>query len=176
MFNSYEPNFGSAELLIGRTLYVYGCGVDTDGLDKGCRLGKVDPATVQDRNTWTFRSSGGWSASTADAAVMFDGNDSLSVSWNDYLQRYIAVYSALFSQNVMIRIARAPEGPWSGELLAFAAKEPADGNTYDAHAHSEYDANGGRTLFVTYSRRLSRDGASELRLVKLDLQLIGQLP
>ena len=54
LFGQNEPNFGSAALISGRTLYVYGCGTPTDGRDKGCRLGKVDSANALDRSGWTF--------------------------------------------------------------------------------------------------------------------------
>jgi Domain of unknown function (DUF4185) len=176
MFSQSEPTFGSASLIRNGVLYVYGCGNSLDGLDKGCRLGKVNPATVQDRSTWSFYAGNGqWSSSVSDAQPVFNGLDILSVSWNEYLQRYITVYSALFSQNVMVRTASAPEGPWSAEMVAFTALAPASGNTYDAQAHSEYDTNGGQTIFVTYSRDHG-DFTSEVRLVRLDLTLTGTLP
>jgi hypothetical protein len=176
MFSQNEPTFGSAAVISNGVLYVYGCGNDTNGLDKGCRLAKVNPATVQDRSTWMFYSGGSsWSSSDGAAVPVFNGLDILSVSWNNYLQRYIAVYSSLFSQNVMIRTSRAPEGPWSDEVLAFTALQPADGgNTYDAQAHSEFDANGGQTIYVTYSRSLT--SGSEVRLVAVHLQTTGPLP
>jgi hypothetical protein len=178
MFSQNEPTFGSTAVISNGVLYVYGCGNDTNGLDKGCRLAKVNPATVQDRTTWTFYAGGGrWSSSVSDAVPVFNGLDILSVSWNNYLQRYIAVYSSLFSQNVMLRTASAPEGPWSDELHAFTALSPASGNTYDAQAHSEFDANGGQTIYVTYSRGLPGGGfSSEVRLVAVQLQTKGPLP
>jgi hypothetical protein len=176
MFSQSEPTFGSASVITNGVLYVYGCGNSLDGLDKGCRLGKVNPATVQDRSTWTFFAGNGkWSPSVSDAQPVFNGLDILSISWNEYLQRYIAVYSALFSQNVMVRTASAPQGPWSNEMIAFTAMAPANGNTYDAQAHSEYDTNGGQTIFVTYSRDHG-DFTSEVHLVRLDLTVTGKLP
>ena len=44
----------------------------------------------------------------------------------------------------------------------------ACGNVYDAHAHSEYDMNGGQTVFVTYSRATGAF-TSEVRLVAVRL-------
>jgi hypothetical protein len=177
MFNQNEPDFGAAAFISAGTLYVYGCSVPNNGWDKGCRVAKVNPATVQDRSTWTFYAGGSmWSSSINDAISVFNGNDILSVSWNNYLQRYIAVYSVPFSQNVVIRTSPAPQGPWSAELLAFTAMQPQQGNTYDAHEHSEYDVNGGQTIYVSYSRGLPASFASEVRLVSLQLQTTGPLP
>ena len=96
----------------------------------------------------------------------------MSVSWNSYLQSYVAVYSPPFSQNVMLRTSPAPEGPWSAELAAFVAMPPVSGNVYDAHAHSEYDANGGQTIYVTYSRSTGTF-TSEVRLVAMELRAAG---
>jgi Domain of unknown function (DUF4185) len=170
IFTENEPNFGSASFVSNGTLYVYGCGTPTDGLDKGCRLGKVDPSSVQNRSAWTFfAGNGNWSPNVSDAVSVFSGDDILSVSWNSFLQRYVAVYSQNFSQNVIMRTSPNPQGPWSDETTAFSAMQPSQGNTYDAHAHPEYDANGGQTIFVTYSRSTGAF-TSEVRLVSIQLQ------
>jgi Domain of unknown function (DUF4185) len=170
LFNEYEPSFGSAALVSGGTLYIYGCGIPTSGSDKGCRLGKVNPANVLDRSAWSYYAgNGNWSSQVGDAVPVFTGDNILSVAWNIYVKRYIAVYSASFSQNVMMRTAPDPEGPWSDELIAFTAMQPAQGNVYDAHAHPEYDANSGQTIYVTYSRSTPAPLSSEMRLVSIEL-------
>jgi hypothetical protein len=168
MFTEDEPTFGSASMIRNGTLYVYGCGIPGSGSDKGCRLAKVDPAQAQNRAAWTyFAGNGGWSAQIADAVPVFTGGPGiLSVAWNAFLKKYVAVYSASFSQSVMIRTAPNPEGPWSDEIVAFQAMAPASGNVYDAHAHSEYDLTGGQTFFVSYSRATG-EFSSEVRLVSV---------
>lgn len=171
MFSQDEPSFGSAAFINGGTLYVYGCGTLSSASDKGCRLARVAPANVQNRGAWSFYSgNGNWSSKLGDAVSVFTGDDIVSVSWNSFLQRYVAVYSKLFSQDVMMRTSPYPEGPWSAELTAFTAKQPAQGNVYDAHSHPEYDVNGGQTIYVTYSRSLSAPSSSEVRLVAVELQ------
>ena len=170
LFNENEPNFGSATLISGGMLYVYGCGLPTSGTDKGCRLGRVSPANVLDRSAWTYYAgNGNWSAMIGNAVSVFTGDNILSVAWNNYLGQYVAVYSAPLSQNVMMRTAPNPEGPWSSEVTAFTAMQPAQGDVYDAHAHPEYDANGGQTIYVTYSRALPVAFTSEVRLVSIEL-------
>lgn len=172
MFTQDEPGFGSAAFVTNGILYVYGCGIPANGSDKGCRLGRVDPSRAQDRSKWTFYAgNGNWSSKVSDAISVFNGGPGiLSVSWNSFLQRYVAVYSAVFSQNVMMRTSPNPEGPWSGEVVAFVAMQPSSGNVYDAHAHSEYDVNGGQTIFVSYSRATPAPFSSEVRLVSVTLQ------
>jgi Domain of unknown function (DUF4185) len=170
MFDQNQPNFGSAALIKAGMLYLYGCGIPTNSSDKGCRLAKVDPSNVSNASAWTYYAgNGNWSPQLNDAVSVITDANILTVSRNDYLQQYIAIYSQLLSDNVMIRTAPSPEGPWSGEKILFTAKQPTSGNVYDARAHSEYDLNGGQTTFVTYSRTT---GAflSEVRLVSVQLQ------
>jgi hypothetical protein len=125
---------------------------------------------VLNRNAWNFYAgNGNWSSQLSNAVSIIPDANILSVSWNDYLQQYVAIYSQLLSNNVMIRTAANPEGPWSGERTAFVAMPPASGNVYDARSHSEYDLNGGQTIFVTYSRSTG-DFSSEVRLVSMQLQ------
>jgi hypothetical protein len=169
LFGQNEPSFGSAAFISEGTLYVYGCGLPSSGSDKGCRLGRVSPANVTDRSAWTYYAGNGvWSARISDSVSVFTGDSILSVAWNSYLHQYVSVYSAPFSQNVMIRTSPKPEGPWSAEVVAFTAMKPASGNVYDAHAHPEYDANGGQTIYVTYSRATGTF-SSEIRLVSVEL-------
>jgi hypothetical protein len=171
VFTQNEPGFGSAAFISNGALYVYGCGIGTNGADKGCRLGKVAPSSAQDRSAWTFYAGNeNWSSQLGDAVSVFTGDDILSVSWNNYLQSYVAIYSQVFSQNVMIRTSPKPEGPWSGETVAFVAMAPSSGNVFDAHAHSEFDLNGGQTIFVSYSRSTPAPFSSEVRLVSLTFE------
>jgi hypothetical protein len=174
MFTSQEVAFGSAAMIAGGMLYVYGCDNPGNGFDKGCRLGRVAPAQVQNRSAWTYYAgNGNWSARDTDAISVFTGDSILSVAWNSFLHDYVAVYSAQFSQNVMVRTSPNPEGPWSDEIVAFVAKAPESGNVYDAHAHPEYDVNGGQTFFVTYSRATGAF-SSEVRLVSVAIQAASQ--
>ena len=163
LFTQNEPGFGSAAFISNGTLYAYGCDYNT-----GCQLGKVDPSSAQDRSAWSFYAgNGNWSSQIGDAVSVFNDANILSVSWNAFLQRYLAVYSPPFSQNVVMRTSLNPEGPWSSEIVAFVAMQPTSGNVYDALAHSEYDANGGQTTYVSYSRSTPAPFSSEVRLVSV---------
>ncbi|MCU7926114.1 MAG: DUF4185 domain-containing protein [Candidatus Thiodiazotropha sp. (ex Dulcina madagascariensis)] len=101
----------------------------------------------------------------------FNSNDIMSVSYNPYINRYIAIYNEPMDRAVMFRTAIAPEGPWSRAEKAFDAIPPDNdiGWVYDALHHPEYDQDGGQTIYVTYSRE---NGflSSELRLVSLKIK------
>jgi hypothetical protein len=169
LFSESEPGFGSAALIRDGMLYVYGCGTPNGGLDVGCRLGRVDPAQVTNPGAWMYYTGSGWSAKIGNAASVFSGEGILSVAWNTYLNEYVAVYSDPFSNNVMLRTAPNPEGPWSGPTLAFVAMPPSSGDVYDAQAHTEYDVNGGETFYVSYSRSTPAAFTSEVRLVAVQV-------
>jgi hypothetical protein len=166
LFTQNEPGFGSAAFISNGTLYAYGCDYNS-----GCQLGKVAPSSARDRSAWSFYAgNGNWSAQIGDAISVFNDASILSISWNAYLQCYLAVYSPPFSQNVVMRTSMNPEGPWSSEIVAFAAMPPTSGNVYDALAHVEYDSNGGQTIYVSYSRSTPAPFSSEVRLVEVKFQ------
>jgi hypothetical protein len=166
LFTQNEPGFGSASFISNGTLYVYGC-----DYNNGCKLGKVAPSSAQDRSAWSFYAgNGNWSAQIGDAVSVFNDANILSVSWNAFLQRYLAVYSPPFSQNVVMRTSMSPEGPWSSEIVAFVAMQPTSGDVYDALAHVEYESNNGQTIYVSYSRSTPAPFSSEVRLVAVQLQ------
>jgi hypothetical protein len=166
LFTQNEPGFGSASFVSNGTLYAYGCDYNS-----GCQLGKVATSSAQDRSAWTFYAgNGNWSARVGDAITVFNDASILSVSWNGFLQRYLAVYSPPFSQNVVMRTSVNPEGPWSSEVVAFVALQSTSGNVYDALAHVEYDSNSGQTIYVSYSRSTPAPFSSEVRLVAVDFQ------
>jgi hypothetical protein len=172
LFTQNEPGFGSASFISNGMLYAYGC-----SYSNGCQLGKVAPSSAQDRSAWTFYAGNGtWSSQIGDAVSVFNDANILSISWNAFLQHYLAVYSPPFSQNVVMRTSVNPEGPWSREIVAFVAMQPTSGNVYDAIAHAEYDANGGQTIYVSYSRSTSAAFSSEVRLVVIKFNSSNAAP
>ncbi len=176
LFNQSEPNFGSTAFLNGDTLYIYGCGTPAT-TDKQCRLGRVSPANILNRSAWAFYAgNGNWSSQIGDAVSVLTADNILNISWNAYLQEYVAIYGAPLSLDVMVRTSPAPEGPWSGELQVFTAMSPAGGgNVYDAQAHPEYNVDGGRVMYVSYSRGTGTF-SSEVRLVSVELRPSGAIP
>jgi hypothetical protein len=167
LFVEGDPGFGSAALVLGDTLYAYGC--NTSNFAVACKLGRVALESVTQLSAWTFYAGNeNWSSRLGDALPVFTGNPILNVSWNDYLQQYVAVYNSPLSENVMMRTAPNPQGPWSREVMAFTALKPAPGQSHvhDAQAHPEYNVNGGQTMFVTYSHA-SGEFTSEIRLVSV---------
>lgn len=170
LFSESEPSFGDAALLLDDTVFAYACGLD--GFVKPCRLGKVALDDILDRNAWSFYAgNNNWVADVAAAAPVFNGADIMSISYNEYLQRFVAIYSEPLGTNVVIRTATKPEGPWTAAKHLFSALAPVSdtGWIYDAVMHPEFELDNGRVIYVTYTRQIA-PFRSELRLVSVELQ------
>ena len=173
MFAAGEPGFGSGALTIDEMLFAFGC--DREGMEKPCRLARVPLKTVLERKTWRFYSGpNAWTADIEKSTTVFSGNDILSVSYNGYLRRFLAVYARPMGRSVMVRTAPAPRGPWSAPAVAFEAKPPASetGWIYDALEHPEYAEEEGRRIFITYSRQTGPE-SFEQRLVAVRISRPG---
>lgn len=169
LFGKREPAFGSAAVVVGTTIYVFGC--SPDGPSMPCRLGRVAADRIANRDAWQFYSvSRSWQRDIAQSKVVFNGNDMMSVSYNPYSGGYLAVYSRPMSRTVMLRTAAKPEGPWSDPLKVVEARAPQNevGWIYDAMEHPEYARANGRIIYVTYSRQTG-PLTFELRLVAVEL-------
>ncbi len=172
LFTADQPPFGVAATVSGDFLYTYGC--YTDFLSKPCDVARVALADALDLGAWRYLTAAGtWSANLSDAAPAFDGGPIMSVAWNGYLNAYLAVYSKIFDDRVAFRTAPSPEGPWSGEGIAFTGKPGTSGSfDYSGLAHAEYQQDGGRLEYVTYVRTVA-PFESEMRLVQLDFGAAG---
>lgn len=167
LFGADDPAFGSTGFLKEDMLYIYGC--KREGIDKPCRLARVPRQHILDRSAWTyFHYPDQWTSDVTQASRVFSGNDILSITFNAYLDQYVAIYSRPFGRTVVARTASAPEGPWSAEVELFEAEAPVNdvGWVYDALAHQEYEEDQGRALYISYSRETA-PFTSEMRWVRV---------
>jgi hypothetical protein len=100
LFRAGEPTFGTGAIVVDDLLYAYGC--DVGGfLAAPCKLGRVPVADALERDAWTFWDGGGWSADLSRAVAVVDAAPIASVAWNEHLGRYVLVYSAILSNDVV---------------------------------------------------------------------------
>src|SRR5208282_5131368 len=140
LFGQNAPDFGSAAFADGDTLYAYACNGSNPGAP--CVVGRVALESVLEVSAWTFYAgNGNWSGNVGDAVSVMNAAPIMNVSWNAYLQCYVAVYNAPFSQDVKMRTSPRPEGPWSRDVTAFEALTPTNGgnSVHDALAHPEFN-------------------------------------
>jgi hypothetical protein len=169
LFRRERHNFGDAALIAGGKLYAYACGDDGTGWDKPCLLGRVAPEDVLLREQWRFWDGEGWSREVDRPEPVFDGNSQLSVHYNPFLDRFLAVHVDGISDELVLRTAPSPEDPWSRMEEAFEAKPDAGGGwVYCGLAHDELMGEEGRFEYLSYFRGTG-DWQGEIRLVEVEL-------
>ena len=151
LFGEDEPAFGTAAVVEGDELFAFGC--VQDGLTFHCLVGKVGLEALFDRSAWSYWDGASWSPALSAARPVLDASSIVSVQYNAYLGQWTAIYSAVLSNDVLIRTAASLTGPWSDATRLFTADRRGMGGTsYDAQAHAEFAENGGQVVYVSYSR------------------------
>jgi hypothetical protein len=169
LFGPDEPPWGSGALVVGDQMYAYAC--EARDLGCSCRLARVPIAAALDRSAWRFFAAGGrWSSDWRDAQPVLSGGIQwgiLSVHWNPYLGKFMAVSSRVVDARIAIRLADHPEGPWSeSEMIEIDTLHSGPGWIWTTRGlgHPEFARDGGRTEYVTYRRTM---GAREIRLMEV---------
>ena len=171
-FSEKEHGFDSAAVVINNKAFIYGCELAKGLYSKPCYLAKVPLSEILDKSAWRYYSGPkNWSQNNLDAQVVFYGNDMMSVSYNAYLNRYVAVYSEPLGSTAMMRTAKRPAGPWSAPIALFTADVPANiyGWVYDFIAHPEFSMDNGKTIYITYTKKTDQLH-SQLQLVAVELE------
>jgi len=74
-------------------------------------------ASAAGRDAWRyFDGKGGWTDDLRKSTPVCSGNDMMPIYYNDYRERYVALYSKPLSRDAVLRTAPRPEGPWSTAL------------------------------------------------------------
>jgi len=167
LFPKGDVVLGQAAVLVGDWLYVYGCA--TKGSSFPCIVARNRFADALNREAWQFYAGNGlWCADWKDAVTVMEAAPMLSVHWNAYLGRYLAVYSTPFENSVSIRTSKRPEGPWSASRVVFDCIIPTRHDTwnYSGLGHSEFARDHGRVEYITYYRETGFL-LGEVRLVEI---------
>lgn len=85
------------------------------------------------------------------APLFYDMPGEMSVTWNPYLSRYVAIHTIILGPDTAIRTAPAPEGPWSEpEVFYRPAGVSPQSFFYAAKEHLWLARDFGQTLYITY--------------------------
>ena len=141
----------------------------------GCTLARAPRARADQRDAYEFFDGTGWSDDASRAAVVLRNvGPALSLSYNPHLGRYLAVHSRLGTDDVVLRTAARPEGPWPGTGLTVPARDgeivaAGEGTNYLAQEHAALRSEDGTQIVISYSRPL---GAfrGEVRLARITLR------
>lgn len=144
-------------------VYAYDC-LPAFAFSGQCRLGRVPLADAGRASAWTFwtgaadaRWSSTYDRGSTSNIVFVSNTPDIDVSWNAYLRRYVSLEGDRGAPRVWYRTAPSPTGPWSAPAELFATRPVVGTNfiygyAWSAHAHPEFDAEGGRRVYVSYSR------------------------
>jgi hypothetical protein len=170
LFDAGEPPFGSGALVVGDWLYAYACESPKGSLAVPCLLARVPLDRALDRRAWRYHARGAWVADWRAATSVIDGASLMSVAWNGYLGKFVAVNTRIISSEILVRTADRLEGPWSREIVVEGVP-PAVGFPWIASGvgHPELAREGGRIELLTYAR-LPLSVGSETRAVEIEFR------
>ena len=154
LFAPPVPGFSVGAVVADGFVHLYAC--DPSGtFDSDCRVARAPAADPTTSAAWTVWDGATWNADlTQGTPVLHGAPGDLSVSWNAHLAAYLAVHSAIFSDDVVFHTAPHPEGPWSDAAPLFVGAHHTGTTNYAAKEHPELATTGGRGLFVTYAHPL----------------------
>jgi hypothetical protein len=145
LFGPDEPSWGAAALLVDGDLYAYASVLG------GCFVARVPLHQALDRSAWRFFTGDAWSKDWHDVSVIFDCAPQMTIHKSAWLDRYVAFYMVPLGQQMALRVADRPEGPWSEALIFGEGEPPLDGNwDYGLVAHHELARDVDKIEYLSY--------------------------
>jgi len=156
MSESGDTIFGSSILLHNGFVYIYGT---TEDIDRGVHrkhmiLARARSEDLPKFQRWRFFSNEEWLKDFRSASRLCgDMANEYSVSYLPILDKFVTVYSPdSVSENIVLRSAPKPHGPWSPPLHIYTCPEAnwdTDIYCYAAKAHPALTSNPDE-LIITY--------------------------
>ncbi|MGD8778690.1 MAG: DUF4185 domain-containing protein [Ignavibacteria bacterium] len=157
LWKAEQPHFAAAVLKEENNLYLFGVVQDKHGT-QNCYLAKVGENKIEDLQSYEYYAgNNSWSKNINDAATVFTGMpNELSVSYNEYLKKYLAVHSLDLTGKIVARTADKPWGPWSEPVELFRVEVEREKELpypvliYAGKEHPYLSREKGKVLYVTY--------------------------
>jgi len=162
-----QRTYGTSSMFDGTHVYAYSCGPPIDGgwyTDYGpCRVSRVQPGSAHITSAYEYWNGAGWSPSEGAAANLTmpdlraqDGSTLPVIPVASFTTRkvpgqnqYVMVYSPWpgFTDQVVVRVASSPVGPWSAPLQVFLpnCRDSIGGKQYLCYAGTaqpQFDSSG----------------------------------
>ncbi len=158
LWGAGDPHFASAFLHDESTGWVYAYGARQNGAGgQDCYLARVGEVDDPEAYEYLVSAAPAWSRDIAGVIPVFSGMpNELSVSFNRYLGKYLAVHSYLLTGDIVGRTAPAPWGPWSDPVTLWHVRPerhlslPYPPLIYAGKEHPELSREDGRILYITY--------------------------
>ena len=164
--------------------YLFACQEDTNVEDRNdparypCKAARAKLGELTRRDSFRVYDPAleQWVADlSAGAPVIYGPPGMLSLSYNNYLGRYIAVHSRWFSNDVVVQTAKMPAGPWREEV-SFTLPSPSVGVAQNALEQPALIAPDecAKTIWVSYmsptADAMGYPSAAEIKLARVELQ------
>ena len=160
-WNEHQPQFAASVLNntdIDGFVYCYGVLKNPHNIQQ-CYISRVKPEYIDDRSRYEYLVIAGnsWDLEITNARVIFEGMpNELSVSFNRYLNSFLAVHSLDLTGKIVARTAPNPWGPWSDHTELYKVNVertidlPYPVLIYAGKEHPELSEDNGRILYITY--------------------------
>jgi serine/threonine protein kinase/tetratricopeptide (TPR) repeat protein len=169
LFQRGELTPSTGAVVARDTLYLYA--TRPNFLSNSVFVARVPLARALDREAWRYYcGKGQWTTDAVRAIEVMLASPHLSVHWNAYLRRYLAITNVALDDGIELRTAPRPEGPWSAPQMIARGAAPRWGGLHNwaALAHPELSRGGGRVEYVSY-RHPTNDFNHEIRLMEIVL-------
>ncbi len=148
IFHSREENF----------VYLYGVIANDEGVQQ-CYICRINPNEFENIGSYEYLvdENNVWEKDVKKAIPIFIGMpNELSVSYNNYLGKYLSIHSLDLTGKIVARTADNPWGPWSDPITVkqVEIKRKLDLKyptlIYAAKEHPYLSKNDGKKIYITY--------------------------
>ncbi|MCA9610048.1 MAG: hypothetical protein KC619_30840 [Myxococcales bacterium] len=116
--------YGDAAITFEGEAYVFGCRGPVDVLRTECRLARaIDPG---EPSTWEHWTGGGWSSDPSGAAIVLRAGPERWELAQLPSGELVMIFAPGFANELLVRRAPRPEGPWSREQRLITCDLPAE--------------------------------------------------
>jgi hypothetical protein len=133
--------------------YVYIFASFRRGFDTSARLARVHPQQIEDLAAYEYLSSTQprWTSNFAGSYDLGECSNEYSVSFNQYLQKYIMIYLDGHQKTLMLRTADQLWGPYTPpRKLVTVPYEKASELIYLGFEHAHFSEENGKRIYISY--------------------------
>lgn len=136
MSEGHEITFGTPQFVYNGCIYIYGDEFNKKENNRFMILARAPEGKICDFDSWEFFYKGIWQKESNRVTRLCDHYGAeYSVSYSDYLKKYITVYTENgLSDKIILRTALKPEGPWSPPLVIYETPDTKWDKTYFCYA------------------------------------------
>jgi hypothetical protein len=149
-----DVSFSFALFQVGSWVYIYGTDEDISPVwrERYLTVARCRSSQLTEFTKWEFWTGSGWSSDSGVCTRLVNhmASDG-SVSYLKSLGLYVLVYSENgLSPRVLVRTAKAPQGPWSSSIEVYRCPEGSVKGVYCYQARNHPELANGSQLVISY--------------------------